>query len=247
MTALRSRVIHGDGIAFLESIDPGSVHLMISDNPYGIGIAKWDDPTTALGDYHRLAAAASRALAPGGALYLFGGIGKPCNRVFFRFLSEVEERTPLQLSTLITWKKRRAYGIRWGYLFCREEIAYFVNGDPRRPRVFNVPYLDQQRGYPGYNAKYPARDSRLRRSNVWTDITEILREKRHVAEKPRKLIDVIVSTSSNPGDLVVDPMAGSGATGESCLALGRNFVMIESDRTDADSIATRLSLPLAKE
>jgi site-specific DNA-methyltransferase (adenine-specific) len=168
-------------------------------------------------------------LLPGGAFYVWGGIGKPQYRPFFRYIVEVESHTPLRMATLITWSKKRAYGIRTNYLFTREECAYFVNGDPKKPRRFEVPYLDTKRGYAGYNKDYPAKSEFYRRTNVWTDITEILRGKWHPAHKAWKLYSVPIEVHTEPGEWIIDPFAGSGNIALVAMALGRKFVIVERD------------------
>ena len=46
-------------------------------------------------------------------------------------------------------------------------------------------------------------------------------------ELPDELVERCVKVSSNPGDLVVDPVLGSGTTMKACLKLGRRCVGIE--------------------
>ena len=48
-------------------------------------------------------------------------------------------------------------------------------------------------------------------------------------QKPLGVINRIVQASSNPGDLVMDFFAGSGTVGESCLNLGRRFILIDDN------------------
>ena len=69
----------------------------------------------------------------------------------------------------------------------------------------------------------------LRRTNVWSDINEIFRGALVKAQKPEKLIDVIIQTSSNEGSLVIDPMLGSGTVAACCKRLNRNFIGSEID------------------
>lgn len=178
---------------------------------------------------------------PGAALYTWGGYGRPRYRPFYLFLATVEHRTGWRLPTPITWKKKRAYGLAWNYLATREECGYFVLGDPKKPRLFNVPLLAEERGYAGYNKKFPAKSKYLRRTSVWTDITEILRGKRHVAEKPTALARIAIETHTAPGEIVLDPMAGSGSLGEAARQLGRRFVLIENDPASVKIILDRLA------
>ena len=49
----------------------------------------------------------------------------------------------------------------------------------------------------------------------------------HPTPKPPELLRRIVTITSNPGDLVLDPMMGSGTTGQVCAEEGRAFVGCE--------------------
>jgi DNA modification methylase len=200
----------------------GKVDLLICDPPYGeILDEEWDHEC-----YAGLGHLAESLLAHGGTAYIWGGVGTYKNRPFFKWLSEVEDRTSLRLHNLITWGKKRAYGVQTNYLFTREECAMFVKGD--KPKTFHIPLLEELRGYPGYNKNYPAKSAYKRRTNIWTDVTEIFRGKIHKAEKPSRLAEIMIRTSSSPGDLVVDLFAGSGSTGVAALAAGeRRCVLVE--------------------
>lgn len=210
-----------------DNIAPQSVPLIITDPPYGhIVDAAWDISWT-FQDQLNLTKLLEFALCDGGTAYVWGGIGKPHNRLFFRWLTEIEQVSSLTLWDVITWRKKRAYGKNNAYLFVREECAMLVKG---KPKTFNIPFLDEKRGYAGYNAKYPAKSDYLRRTNVWTDITEIFAGKIHPTEKPSKLAEIMIETSSNTGDLVLDMFAGSGSTGVAACKLGRPSILIEQSQ-----------------
>lgn len=49
----------------------------------------------------------------------------------------------------------------------------------------------------------------------------------HPSQKPLELLAYLVKTYSNPGDLIIDPFAGSGTTGAACLQTGRRFMGCE--------------------
>jgi len=169
-------------------------------------------------------------LNEGAAFYVWGGVGKHLNRSFFYYAAKVEHRTQLKIQNVITWKKRRGIGTAYNYLFTREELLFMLKeGKNVQPLVFNVPLLDELRGYAGYNNKYPAKSPYKRRSNVWTDVTEILRGKKHPAQKPVRLAEIAIETSSHRKDVVVDLFAGSGSTGVAAHRLGRDFVLVEND------------------
>jgi site-specific DNA-methyltransferase (adenine-specific) len=48
-------------------------------------------------------------------------------------------------------------------------------------------------------------------------------------QKPVKLLERIIRTASKPGDLVLDFFAGSGTTGQACINLDRQFMLIDSN------------------
>ena len=54
--------------------------------------------------------------------------------------------------------------------------------------------------------------------------------KLHTTEKPLALLERILAACTRRGDLVVDPFAGTGTTGEAALRLGRRYVLIERQR-----------------
>lgn len=229
----------------------GKLPLVIADPPYGNIVNKtWDHIEESdvvfcdwMIDWTR---ALERMSLPGAALYVWGGVGLPRNgdkspfRPFLRYLVEAELRTGYELSTPITWKKKRAYGIQWGYLFTREELAYFVLGNHKKPRKFTVPLLEAKRGYAGYNEKYPAKSEFFRRTNVWDDVTEIMRGKVHINQKPRRLMEIPIEVHTEPGEWVLDPFAGSGTTAHAARALDRKFVVVEKDPEEFEKMVVSL-------
>ena len=51
----------------------------------------------------------------------------------------------------------------------------------------------------------------------------------HPTQKPLALMLELVELFTDPGDVVLDPFAGSGTTGVACLRLGRRAILIEKD------------------
>lgn len=86
--------------------------------------------------------------------------------------------------------------------------------------MFNLPYekvaqtFNPQMGY----------------TDVWTDINFYEEKRYHPTQKPIKLIQRLISASSHPGDIVVDPFSGCGSTQISCKILNRNYIGIEKDK-----------------
>ena len=200
--------------------------LVICDPPYGeITREKWD-----VADYSRWMKHCVQVAATDATIAMWGGIGKPKDRPFLEFTSRVESEFPFTIKNMITWGKKRAYGVADNYLFTREECLILTRGKP----TFNIPLLTEadghgKRGYDGYNKKYPAKSEYKRRTNVWTDVTELLRGKIHPTQKPDRLYEILIETHSLPGDIIYDPCAGSGTTARAATKLGRGYCIIERD------------------
>lgn len=66
------------------------------------------------------------------------------------------------------------------------------------------------------------------------------RDREHPNEKPIEVVEQLVATHSNPGDLILDPFMGSGTTGVACARLGRRFVGIEIEPKYFDIACRRI-------
>lgn len=227
-------------------INGNKLSLVIADPPYGNIVSNdWDQ----VGDDDKKFASwminwtkcLEDICAPNSALYVWGGVGKPSFRPFYRYLVDVEHDTNYKLANHITWSKKRAYGVQHNYLFTREELAYLILGeDIKKPKMFNVPLLETKRGYSGYDEKYPAKSEFFRRTNVWTDITEIFRGKFHVNQKPEKLYEIPIEIHTTSNEIVLDPFAGSGTCARAARNLNRRFILVEQNEEYFDKIVETL-------
>lgn len=70
-------------------------------------------------------------------------------------------------------------------------------------------------------------------SNFWDDISipywSMPENTAHPTQKPEKLIAKLILSSSNEGDIVFDPFAGSGTTAVTAKKLNRRYVCIEQN------------------
>jgi adenine-specific DNA-methyltransferase len=65
----------------------------------------------------------------------------------------------------------------------------------------------------------------------------------HPTQKPLEALTPIIETLSRPGDMVLDPFAGSGSTLAAARATSRDWLGIELDERHAATARRRLSLP----
>jgi site-specific DNA-methyltransferase (adenine-specific) len=78
-------------------------------------------------------------------------------------------------------------------------------------------------------------------TDVWTDIDFYSEKRWHPTQKPLKLIERLMQTSSNPGDVVVDPFGGSGSTLIAAERLGRKAVIVEADEKYVNAMTERFT------
>jgi site-specific DNA-methyltransferase (adenine-specific) len=91
-------------------------------------------------------------------------------------------------------------------------------------------YLDEQKGKP--------------LDDVWTDIlplnSQAAERLGYPTQKPQALLERIISASSNPGDVVLDPFCGCGTTIAAAQALGRPWIGIDITHLAITLIKQRL-------
>ncbi len=63
----------------------------------------------------------------------------------------------------------------------------------------------------------------------------------HPTQKPEALLGRVLLSSSNPGDVVLDPFFGSGTTGAVAKRLGRHFIGLERDPAYARAARARIA------
>ena len=64
----------------------------------------------------------------------------------------------------------------------------------------------------------------------------------HPAQKPIKAIEPLILMTTQEGDLVLDPMCGSGTTGEVCRRLGRRSILCDSSEEYVQMTEKRLGV-----
>ncbi|MCY4401946.1 MAG: site-specific DNA-methyltransferase [Candidatus Poribacteria bacterium] len=151
---------------------------------------------------------------------------------------------------LIVWKKKTSAvpGMkRFGKHY--QIIGFATKG--KTPRVFNRLRID-----PPLPADYKqVRENGMYVTDVWDDIRELtsgyfagdeaLRDaegkRLHKQQTPIQLLLRIILSSTSPGDVVLDPFAGSGTTLVVSEQLGRKTIGIEIDSHNVKLIQNRLA------
>lgn len=207
----------------------------------------WDDnlpPEEYWGWMRDICAKVYALTSDGGALYF---MQREKNT---EFVLQCLRDTGWSFQNLIIWKKKTSAvpGMkRFGKHY--QVIAFATKG--KTPRVFHRLRID-----PPLPADYKhARKNGMFVTDVWDDIRELtsgyfagdeaLRDaegnRLHKQQTPIQLLLRIILSSTNPGDVVLDPFAGSGTTLVVAEQLGRKSVGIELDSHNVTLIQNRLA------
>lgn len=241
--APRGELWHADVLELLGKLADGSVDLVIADPPYAIAKAEWDEFESIesyLAWCDQWLAEIARVLAPHGSAYVCG---------FSETLADIKARSARRFAScrwLVWYYRNKAnLGRDWGR--SHESILHLRNADARLDvDAIRIPYN-------GHTTRYPTRvqavssqygGERARRDR-WQpnplgakprDVIELpvicngMAEKTpHTTQKPEALIEKLVLASSAPGQLVVDPFAGSGTTCVVAARHGRSWLAGDGD------------------
>jgi site-specific DNA-methyltransferase (adenine-specific) len=244
--------VHGHAENALTRLEPGGFDLLFADPPYNLtkqfGAQKFkstgDEEYGAwLNSWLKLCVP---LLKPTASIYICGD---------WRSSAAIQGigSTYFKLQNRITWEREKGRGAKHNWKNAAEDIWYFTVSDDF---TFNLDAVKQRRrvmapyrenGKPKDWEESTAGNHRdTHPSNIWTDITvpfwSMPENTDHPTQKPEKLLAKIILASTKPGDLILDPFAGSGTTAVVAKKLGRDFVAIEADEEYCLLAAKRLEL-----
>jgi len=234
-----TRIIHGNSLELFSALNSRSVDLIISDPPYNLG-KDYGNNHDLKGfaeylDFSRMwLSQAHRVLKPTGSIYVFMGVR------FISYLYDIMHRDlGMFFNSWICWHYTQGIGKKIGFSPRHDDILMF---NKSRKFTFN---LDAVR----VPQKYYRTRNNMRGANpgdVWEfSHVHYCNENRqdHPTQKPEGLMERMVLASSNEGDLVIDPYAGSGTTLRVCQQLNRNCVGFELNPDYVKMTKERLSKP----
>jgi DNA modification methylase len=249
----------GDCITLMDKMPAGTVDLAFADPPFNIGY-EYDVYQDRRNKEEYLAwtdkwlQGVARVLKPTGSFFL--AIGD-------EYAAEMKIRLDglgLTMRNWIIW--HYTFGVNCSKKFNRSHahIFYYV-ADPKKftfePDRVRVPsarmttYADRRANPVG---KLPDDTWILRpqesdvhfapESDTWSvsRVCGTFKERtEHPCQMPEAVLDRIIQVASNPGDLVLDPFAGSGTTLAVAKRLKRRYLGMELSEDYADGIKERLS------
>jgi len=247
-------IYQADCLDILAALQPDSVDLIFADPPYflsnggitchagrmvSVNKGAWDrsrGPDANHEFNHTWLKACQRVLKPNGAIWVSGtshiihSVGYAMQQLEFKLLND------------ISWvKPNPPPNLSCRYFTHATETIIWAAKNARSKHKFHYQAMRQEAG--GKQMK-----------SVWEIYPPEREEKlfgKHPTQKPLALLDRILRAASDPGDLVLDPFAGSGTTAIAALRLTRAAIAIELanssvqlslERTIAELVQVRMTL-----
>jgi modification methylase len=232
-----NRIIEGDCVSVMASLPAGSVDLIFADPPYNLQLEgelrrpnnskvdavddEWDQ-FASNADYDKFTrawlSAARRVLKENGTIWVIGSyhnifrVGTTMQDLGFWLLNDVVWR---KTNPMPNFRGRR-------FTNAHETLIWAAKSREQKSYTFN------------YEAMKQLNDELQMRSDWNLPICsggERLKDesgtKAHSTQKPEALLHRVLLSSSQPGDIVLDPFFGSGTTGAVAKRLGRRYIGIE--------------------
>ncbi len=229
----------GDAVQCLSCLEKNSIDLIVADPPYNLGKNYGNNiDLKDRQDYQDFTkdwlTQAYRILKPGGSLYCFMGV-----KFIARLYLLLEEDLHMTPQGWITWHYTQGMGRKRGFSPRHEDILWFSKGEDA---TFN---LDDVR----VPQKYFRKRNNMSGANpgdVWqfSHVHYCAAERLpHPTQKPEALLERIITASSNPGEIVLDPFLGSGTTARVAQILDRRSIGFDINPDYVEMARERLDTP----
>lgn len=239
-------VIEGDSLSIMETLDPGSIDLVLTSPPYNAG-KEYEERLTRK-EYEEFArnwtSRLPSLLTATGAVWLNVGYmldGRavlPLEYIYHPIMEELG----FHLVQPITWSFRGGTTYRRRFAHRTERLLWWV-----RDLEHYEFRLDHVRDL-GQRLTADKRNNPL--GNNPTDLWEVNRvkggptagpDKVHPCQMPVPIASRIIETSTRVGATVLDPFAGSGTTAVAAHEMGRGYIMIEQEKRYIRKMKDRLA------
>ena len=244
------QILAGDCIEVMRALPEASVDLIFADPPYNLQLRgalhrpdnslvdavddHWDQFSgfAAYDSFTRdWLAAARRLLKPNGAIWVIGSYHN-----IFRLGAELQNQGFWLLNDVV-WRKANPMPNFRGKRFTNaHETLIWASRAQASKYTFN------------YEALKAANDGVQMRSDWVIPLCtghERLKDeagaKAHPTQKPEALLHRVLLSSTNPGDVVLDPFFGTGTTGAVAAMLGRRWIGIEREEEYRTVAAKRIA------
>ncbi len=235
-----------DCLDIMAVIPENSIDMIFADPPYNlsnggftvhagkrvsVNKGKWDESKGVQTDFEfhiRWIEACFRILKPEGTLWVSGTYhsiyqcGYAMQLLGFKILND------------IAWFKPNASpNLSGRYFTASHETLIWARKSEKAKHIFN--YQDMKNG--NWHEKDMLKKDGKQMRSVWSILTPRKDEKtfgKHPTQKATAVLDRVVLSSTNPGDIILDPFTGSSTTGVVAVRNKREFIGIDLEQEYLD-------------
>lgn len=245
----RGKLFQADCIDLLKSVSDGAVHTLFADPPFNLkkdyGNKTKDDlkPVEYMDWSRAWLAECERALAPGGALFVYN-----LPKWLIEYGAYLNSFRSLQFKHWIAIDKAHSLPIPNRLSPSHYGMLYYIKGD--KPRVFSRDAVrtpiqscrhcgKDVKDYGGHKKFLNPKGLNL--TDVWDDVPPVRHRKyknRPADELAPIILERVIKLTTNEGDLICDPFGGGGVTAYVAEQLNRRWLV--GDINDCAPIKERL-------
>ena len=230
-------IYHGDALSVLSTLRDGSVDLIFADPPYNIGkrfgafVDKWASNEKYLEWSKAWIDLCVQKLSPNGSIYIMASTqNMPYIDIYIREKLTVLSRIIWYYDSSGVQAKNYYGSLYEPILHCvRNPENYTFNAD----QILVEAKTGAKRKLIDYRKNPPQQYNTTKvPGNVWEIPRVRYRMKeyeKHPSQKPEALLERIIKASSNSGDMVLDPFAGTFTTSAVAQKTGRKSISIEAE------------------
>ena len=241
-----NKIIQGDCLEVMKSIPDNSIDMILADLPYGTTASGWDK----IIDSKLLWLEYERIISDKGAVVLFSS-GQFTNKL-------INSNEKLYRYKWIWFKTKRGNFVNAKNrpMTSYEEVCIFSKGVTANGCNNKMSYYPQglkpihkvnKDGGSRFGTMAGKRPSHQETTiQEWTNYPfdllqfDSVGKPVHPTEKPTDLLEYLIKTYTNEGDIVLDNVAGSGTTGIACMNTNRNYILIEKEEKYCEIINKRI-------
>lgn len=216
----------GDCLEKMRLIEADSIHLVLTDLPYGTTQNKWDVAIPFIPMWEQVCRVAKETAAI--AFFASEPFGSKLRMSNLQEYKHDWVWVKDNGTGFLNAKKYPLYNNEQILIFCQTTPMYY----PQMRQGFK-PYSaasgKKSENYGGYDSVVSESDGErypVNTINYSRDASKV-----HPTQKPVDLLEYLIKTYTKEGDTVLDFTMGSGSTGVAAKKLKRNFIGIEKDET----------------
>jgi site-specific DNA-methyltransferase (adenine-specific) len=239
------KLYNADSLNFLDELPDCFVDMIFADPPYflsndgvtcqsgqmvSVNKGDWDKSEGFANDYDFTKSwiqKCRRVLKPQGTIWISG-----TQHIIFKVGTILEELGFKLMNDIIWFKPNASPNLACRYFTHSHETIIWAKKDPDAKHIFNYEVM---KNWDVSNDNINNQGKQMR--SVWGIPLTPQKEKtngHHPTQKPMELLMRIVQSSTNEGDLVLDPFNGSGTTGIVAEKLNRKYIGVDLEKEYLD-------------